>query len=64
MRGRPVVPPRPPEPTPAPEPAKQAPKQTQPPDKAILDNPVVKTAIELFNGSVTDVIRPAPADAN
>ena len=64
LRGRPVVPPRPPAPAPAPQPAVQAPTQKPPPDKAILDNPVVKTAVELFHGSVADVIRPVPADAN
>ncbi|MBQ6925675.1 MAG: hypothetical protein IJQ73_13625 [Kiritimatiellae bacterium] len=64
MKMLPAVPPRPPAPAPAPQPAVQAPTQKPPPDKAILDNPVVKTAVELFHGSVADVIRPVPADAN
>ena len=35
-------------------------QKATPPDKAILDNPVVKAATEIFGGQVTDVIRQAP----
>ena len=57
--------PRPPTPPPAPPaaPVQPAPKpvqKTTPPDKAILENPVVKAATEIFGGQVTDVIRQAP----
>ena len=61
----PALPPRPPAPPPAPPtvqrsqvPAKKAP----PTDRAILDNPVVKAATEIFNGQVTDIIRKVPDD--
>ena len=62
---RPGLPPRPPTPPPAPPTpsAQPTPKPVQkatPPDKAILDNPVVKAATEIFDGQVTDVIRQAP----
>ena len=60
---RPALPPRPPAPPPPPTPAQPTPKpvqKTTPPDKAILENPVVKAATEIFGGQVTDVIRQAP----
>ena len=59
---RPPIPPRPPTPPPAPptQPAPKPVQKTTPPDKAILDNPVVKAATEIFGGQVTDVIRQTP----
>ena len=59
----PALPPRPPAPPPAPTVTHPAPAKKAPPtDRAILDNPVVKAATEIFNGQVTDVIRKAPED--
>ncbi len=61
---RPVVPPRPPAPTHAQKTAEQVSRHAIPPNGAILENPVVQRAVELFNGSVTDVIRPTAPDAD
>ena len=52
----PVTPPRPP----APKPAPVAPHPAAPAAPVPTNDPVVKAATALFNGQVTDVIRPAP----
>ncbi len=58
---RSALPPRPPTPpTASAQPAPKPVQKTTPPDKAILENPVVKAATEIFGGQVTDVIRQAP----
>ena len=64
LRSQSAMPPRPPAPAPAQGTGEASPKpRPTPPDKAVLDNPVVKAAVELFSGSVSDVIRSAPSDA-
>ena len=63
----PQPPPRPPAPPPrpaaSPAPA-PAPLPQARPDKAVMDNPVVKAATQIFSGEVTDVIRPAQPGGN